>query len=51
MSNELLHDSAFDIAGHIANRFGVRFGNAEEDAFILELWGSNLFTDVNARKN
>ena len=34
VSNELLHDSAFDIAGHIANRFGVRFGNAEEDAFI-----------------
>ena len=34
VSNELLHDSAFDIAGHIANRIGVRFGNAEEDAFI-----------------
>ena len=34
VSNELLHDSAFDIAGHIANRFGVRFGNAEEEAFI-----------------
>jgi HK97 family phage major capsid protein len=34
VSNELLHDSAFDIAGHIATRFGVRFGNAEEDAFI-----------------
>lgn len=34
VSNELLHDSAFDIAGHIAERFGVRFGNAEEDAFI-----------------
>ena len=34
VSNELLHDSAFDIASHIANRFGVRFGNAEEDAFI-----------------
>lgn len=34
VSNELLHDSAFDIAGHIANRFGVRFGNAEEDAYI-----------------
>ena len=34
VSNELLHDSAFDIAGHIATRFGVRFGNAEEEAFI-----------------
>ncbi len=34
VSNELLNDSAFDIAGHIAHRFGVRFGNAEEDAFI-----------------
>lgn len=35
VSNELLHDSAFDIAGHIATRFGVRFGNAEEEAFIV----------------
>lgn len=34
VSNELLHDSAFDIAGHIAERFGIRFGNAEENAFI-----------------
>ena len=34
VSNELLNDSAFDIAGHIAERFGVRFGNAEEKAFI-----------------
>ena len=34
VSNELLHDSAFDIASYIAQRFGVRFGNAEEDAFI-----------------
>ena len=34
VSNELLNDSAFDIASHIAHRFGVRFGNAEEDAFI-----------------
>lgn len=34
VSNELLNDSAFDIAGHIAKRFGVRFGNAEEEAFI-----------------
>ena len=34
VSNELLNDSAFDIASHIAQRFGVRFGNAEEDAFI-----------------
>jgi HK97 family phage major capsid protein len=34
VSNELLNDSAFNIAAHIAHRFGVRFGNAEEDAFI-----------------
>lgn len=34
VSNELLNDSAFDIAAYIAQRFGVRFGNAEEDAFI-----------------
>ena len=34
VSNELLNDSAFDIASYIAQRFGVRFGNAEEDAFI-----------------
>ncbi len=34
VSNELLNDSAFDIGAHIAERFGVRFGNAEEDAFI-----------------
>ena len=34
VSNELLNDSAFDIGAHIAERFGVRFGNAEENAFI-----------------
>ena len=34
VTNELLSDSAFDIASYIAQRFGVRFGNAEEDAFI-----------------
>ena len=34
VSNELLNDSAFNIASYIAQRFGVRFGNAEEDAFI-----------------
>ena len=34
VSEELLNDSAFDIASHIAHRFGVRFGNAEENAFI-----------------
>jgi len=41
VSNELLNDSAFDIAGHIAERFGVRFGNAEEKAFINGLGPSN----------
>lgn len=34
VSNELLHDSAFDLASYIAQRFGVRFGNAEEEAFV-----------------
>ena len=34
VSNELLHDSAFDIAGYIAQRLGRRFGNCEENAFI-----------------
>ena len=34
VSNELLHDSAFDIASYIAERLGRRFGNAEEAAFI-----------------
>jgi HK97 family phage major capsid protein len=34
ISNELLNDSAFDLATYIAQRFGVRMGNAEEKAFI-----------------
>lgn len=34
ISNELLNDSAFDLASYIAKRFGVRMGNAEERAFI-----------------
>ena len=34
VSNELLHDSAFDIASYVANRLGRRFGDAEENAFI-----------------
>ena len=34
VSNELLNDSAFDIASYIADRFGVCMGNAEENAFI-----------------
>lgn len=34
VSNELLNDSAFDIASYIAERFGVAMGNAEEKAFI-----------------
>lgn len=34
ISNELLNDSAFDLASYIATRFGVRMGNAEEKAFI-----------------
>ena len=34
ISNELLNDSAFDLATYIAQRFGVRMGNAEERAFL-----------------
>lgn len=34
ISNELLNDSAFDLASYIARPFGVRMGNAEERAFI-----------------
>ena len=34
ISNELLHDSAFDLASYIASRFGVAMGNAEERAFF-----------------
>lgn len=34
ISNELLNDSAFNLASYIARRFGVRMGNAEERAFI-----------------
>ena len=34
ISNELLHDSAFDLATYIAARFGVCMGNAEERAFF-----------------
>ena len=34
ISNELLHDSAFDLASYIASRFGVCMGNAEERAFF-----------------
>ena len=34
ISNELLHDSAFDMASYVAENLGRRFGNLEEDAFI-----------------
>ena len=33
-SNELLNDSAFDIAAYIADRFGKAMGRTEEKAFI-----------------
>ena len=42
VSNELLHDSAFDIASYIAQRLGRRFGNCEENAFIN---GTGVSTD------
>jgi len=35
VSNELLNDSAFDIAAYIAERFGKVMGRAEEKAFII----------------
>ena len=35
VSNELLNDSFFDIAGYIADRFGKAMGRAEEKAFIV----------------
>ena len=35
VSNELLNDSAFDIAAYIADRFGKTMGRAEEKAFII----------------
>ena len=34
VSSELLNDSAFDIAGYIAERIGARFGNKEEEGFV-----------------
>jgi HK97 family phage major capsid protein len=49
-SNELLHDSAFDIAAYIADRFGVCMGNAEERAFITgtgEKQPTGLLHDTN----
>ncbi len=50
VSNELLHDSAFDIAAYIADRFGVCMGNAEEQSFITgtgEKQPTGLLHDVN----
>ncbi len=35
VSNELLNDSAFDIASYIADRFGKTMGRTEEKAFIV----------------
>lgn len=41
ISNELLNDSAFDLATYIARRFGVRMGNAEERALSpVTVWAS-----------
>ena len=34
ISEELLHDSAFDLAGYISNEFARRVGAAEEDAIL-----------------
>ena len=58
VSHELLHDSAFDIASHIAKRFGIRFGNAEEEAFIngkevtadnINAFAEKVLEDINPR--
>ena len=35
VSDELLNDSVFDIAGYIAKEFARRIGTAEEEAFIV----------------
>ena len=35
VSNELLNDSAFDIAAYIADRFGKVMGRSEEKAFLV----------------
>lgn len=35
VSDELLNDSVFDIAGYIAKEFSRRIGTAEEEAFII----------------
>ena len=34
VSEELLHDSVFDLEGYISTEFARRIGNAEEDAFL-----------------
>ncbi len=34
VSEELLHDSAFNLSGYLATSFGRAFGNAEETAFV-----------------
>ncbi|MHC1787313.1 MAG: phage major capsid protein [Christensenellales bacterium] len=34
VSDELLHDSVFDVAGYIAREFARRIGTAEEEAFF-----------------
>ncbi len=35
ISEELLHDSAFDLAGYITNEFARRVGAAEEEAILI----------------
>lgn len=40
ISNELLYDSAFDLASYIASEFGTAFGAKEEQAFCVGLGGS-----------
>ena len=49
VSNELLNDSAFDIAAYIADRFGKAMGRAEEKAFITgtgEKQPTGLLNDI-----
>lgn len=52
VSNELLNDSAFNIASYIAERFSVVMGNAEEKAFIIgdgDKKPAGLLADIGAQ--
>lgn len=46
VTNELLNDSAFNIANHIATRFGASFALTEEKAFLIGKGKSNNPTQI-----